>query len=292
MNSTTSGYDRDLFDRVLLGVSDPGERVKTILCWRGFLARRDGAGVFLCTGSMDCDVKMLQQFGFDVRRIEGHPDNWVEILAPDAVADETLFQLFNRPPRHRLPGPFGFDITFRQDWNTFKKRKFGAKIPVEILDLGIALLVKVLPLLGLHVIDACDGHLAYPPHIRLLSTHHLNWARLLLPSFAPQGKGFERQWVFQSAPWNSPRWDFPEETGVWLLGTTGCGESLEGRFSFYTAIQSLAVNIMEGGRSSRLRKAKKRLLSPQALERAADLRDELRVIRPLINGDVERGTKT
>jgi hypothetical protein len=37
MNGNTSGYDRELFDRVLLGASAPGKRVKTILCWRGFL---------------------------------------------------------------------------------------------------------------------------------------------------------------------------------------------------------------------------------------------------------------
>ena len=73
-----------------------------------------------------------------------------------------------------------------------------------------------------------------------------------------------------------PRQDFPKQIGVWRIANEGCGQRLENRFSLYSAIQLLAVNITEANRSSRLREAKKRLPSPEALQRAADQRDENR----------------
>src|SRR5438094_3225 len=109
MNNSSSGYDRDLFDRVLSGMDDPAERVKTVLLWRGFLARNDVDRVFLCTGSLDADLEMLKQLGFSVQNIDGHPENYAEIVSPNLIEAETLFELFNRQPEHVvLGGPFHF----------------------------------------------------------------------------------------------------------------------------------------------------------------------------------------
>jgi len=87
MNGNASGYNRDLFERVLVSVNAPCDRVRTILLWRGFLARGDEAGTFLWTGSADGDTEMLRHHGFEVERINGHPDNFAEIRNPDAVTD-------------------------------------------------------------------------------------------------------------------------------------------------------------------------------------------------------------
>lgn len=275
----TSGCDRELFEQVLMGINDSCERTRIILLWRGFLVRRENNAIFLCTGSAKGDLEMLQDFGFPVRPIQNHPDNSAEILDPGAIDDEVLFRLFNHSRWPRLGGPFGIDVNFDQDWDTFQRRKFGAKLPVGLLDPGIALLVKVLPVLGLHVIDACDGHLAHAPWIRFLSEYHLSWARLVLPMFTADG-GFKHQWRFRCEEWNSRRWDFPYEIGMWHLGAEGCGDSLQKRIELYGRTQGLAVNIMESSRSSRLRKAKQRLPSPERLERAAYLRDRRRLRNP------------
>lgn len=258
----TSGYDRDLFERVLKGVNDPGERVKTILLWRGFLARRDAARVFLCTGSASDDVKLLQQIGFTVNQIYRDQDRYAEIHAPSSVLDETLFELFSYPPECAgLAGPFDWG-----GWQSFLNCKFGAQVPVRFLDPGIALLVKTLPLLGLRTVECCDGHLIQRPRICFINQHHWNWARLILPLFARSEEGVRYGRDF---------WDFRGAKGgkwEWCLKRNGCGGGLLDRFAFYSAIQKLALNIMEGSRTSRLRERKQRLRSAEALQRAADLR--------------------
>lgn len=263
----TSGYDRDLFERVLMGMNDPIEQLKTILLWRGFLARRDEAGVFLCTGSADGDVEMLQQLGVAVQRIEGHPENCAEILATHSITDEVLFRIFSHPPIYGMSGMYDFSGVVNHDWQTFLNCKYGAKVPVAVLEPGIALLVKALPLIGLHTAESCDGHLSKPTMIRFISKHHWNWAKLILPLFTDNCVDFARGWVF------APSETYGEVTRAWFLGQNGCGESLEQRFQLYTFIHRLAMNIMEDDlRARRLREGKSRLRSFEALERAADLR--------------------
>jgi len=209
---------------------------------------------------------MLQRDGLHVQRIDGNPDHSAEILDTHSITDEVLYRVFTHPPIYGLSGLYDFGGVVNHGWPTFRACTFGAKVPVEVLEPGIALLVKVLPLLGLHTVDSCDGHLIAPPRIRFISKHHWNWARLVLPVFTGDCGDFARGWGFHLQRY------LGQETGVWLLGQDGCGTSVEKRFALYSAIQRLAVNIMEGGRASRMREGKRRLRSPERLERAAGWR--------------------
>jgi hypothetical protein len=242
------------------------ERVRSILRWRGFLVGRgDNERLFLLTGSVLGDLEFLLRNGFEVQRITGEEGYYAEIRHADSIPDTILFQVFNHAPQSLVHGPFKTELTYKQNWTTFKKRRFGAKTPVEMLDPGIALLVKVLPLIGVHVIGACDGHLCEPPYIRLLSTHHLNWARLILRMFAPTEKSFEAfacHLVFNLDRCGG----FPENIGVWRLATKGCGNELQVRFNLYESIQRLASSIIRNEcLASWLREAKSLLPSPEAL---------------------------
>jgi hypothetical protein len=259
----SSGYDQALFDRVLRGLKDAVDRVRTILLWRGFLVRREGNSLFLCTGSAEADAQFLQSQGIGVQRITTHEKNYSEILNPNAIPDALLYQVFSCPAEGSvLGGPFRHGGIVNQTWGAFVRCRFGVEVPVCVLDSGIALLVKVLPLLGLHTEESCDGHLVNPPWIRFMSEHHLNWARLVLkPLFSSPEDEFVLGWEFLTEPWTAPRWDLQHDTGLWLLGAGGCGKSVGGRFRLYSAIQRLAVRIMdEEGLAPQIRKAKVQLL--------------------------------
>lgn len=62
----------------------------------------------------------------------------------------------------------------------FIKCRFGARVPVVLLDPGIALFVRTLPLVGVLTTYSCSGHLKDSPHVGIRGDYHLQWLRCIL----------------------------------------------------------------------------------------------------------------
>jgi hypothetical protein len=207
MNTNTSGYTQDLFDKVVkfsskgnflyenglrrsdIAISEIYEHaankievVETILRWRGFLVKKKGEKIFLSAGSHYQDISLLGEYGIYTQNFSQSEDGFnSEILNPDRLDMNCLSELFQLPSSHRgFTGPGDFGGLCSKNWNTFQRCAFGVKVPVKYLDPGIALLVKVMPLLGLHTVMSCDEHLDSSPIIYFKSKYHLNWAKVVL----------------------------------------------------------------------------------------------------------------
>lgn len=159
------------------------------LLWRGFLAFRDETGVWLGTGSHKDDVRLLQGF-------------WsVEVYQPP-IGEAKVGRLCGVLPRPGVenvgclvleivgfPGALqnGFTSTgvtpfLRGNWRTYREMKWGARLPVSsrsggILDTGIALLVKALPLARIATSYSCDGHGEGPAQVKFFFRWDAYWWR-------------------------------------------------------------------------------------------------------------------
>ena len=268
----TSGYDRDLFEMVLRSVQpdDPVGRVMEVLLWRGFLVERRGDVLFLASHYPRDDLMMLRRFGI----LREHPALLKEaplnepfpILSTSKsqngktlVSEESLFKLFATTVRFGMSGPFDYGGRVNESWGSFLRLQYGPKVPVRSLDPGIALLVKTMPLLGLHTAMSCDGHTREPPVITFFSRYHLSWASLALPQFMPKNDAFAAQWRFGTVGggWSQYQWH---------LGIKGCGRGLKRRFELYSNIQRLCRNIMYAELAAEARACKQRLTHPKDLQ--------------------------
>jgi hypothetical protein len=66
------------------------------------------------------------------------------------------------------------------DFGSFIRCKYGTRIPAMLLDPGIALMVKVLPFIGVLSSYSCAGHLKESPKIHLLNMYHHQWLKCVL----------------------------------------------------------------------------------------------------------------
>jgi len=92
-------------------------------------------------------------------------------------------------------------------WGPFLRCKFGPKVPVSVLDPGIALLVKALPLIGARSVCSCDGHRnGNMPQIELCDRFHVRWLRGVMRFITPDS--LQDDWQFEESrrEWSSNRW--------------------------------------------------------------------------------------
>ncbi len=184
-HSNTSGYSKDLFDTVVKNTA--GNKIKLveqILRWRGFLVQKRDERILLSIGSPYEDIILLKEYGIKIKSLyEQHKYGFgAEIIDPEKLDMEGLSELFQLPGINGMTGPGDFGgMWLENNWKNFQECAFGVKVPVKYLDPGIALLVKVMPLLGLHTVMSCDGHLENPPVIYFRSKYHFNWAKVILP---------------------------------------------------------------------------------------------------------------
>ena len=171
-----------LYEKALSGVCSPLERTRETLLWRGFLVLNIKNKLYLSAGSPDDDLYMLRQFKLPVSKLRDHfyphrgyvmnddflpaadAENTIphrDFLAEiEPVTDENILKnLFVAPPvTMGMCGSNEFSGWANNgDWESFQELRFGRKVPVEVLDLGVALLVKTLSLLGLDTVVSCEG---------------------------------------------------------------------------------------------------------------------------------------
>lgn len=113
------------------------------------------------------------------------------VPAEASLFDEALARLKNSKALYHVNGAkyllYCTYYDFYQSWEHFKALRYGLKVPVKVLDPGVALMVKVLPWYGVATNLCCEGHPKgndpdtwNSPHVALVGEHHARWARMLV----------------------------------------------------------------------------------------------------------------
>ncbi len=163
---------------------------------RGFLAYRDEVGVWLGTGSHPVDMDVLQLVrGLTVEPVSGHKDRLARLrLRSTRVRsmDVTLrivalLEGYSSFTTGGIPDFLGSNA-----WRSYRTMAWGAKLPIGpvikrgndcqlvrsgALDVGVALLVKVLPLARAATSFSCDGHGERPATISFCFEWDPFWAK-------------------------------------------------------------------------------------------------------------------
>ncbi|MBI4024852.1 MAG: hypothetical protein HY360_07700 [Verrucomicrobia bacterium] len=153
------------------------------LLWRGFLAVKQGERILLSRGSPREDLETMQECGLHLRRLRGR--KWsAEVSLPPKTDAAALFEsIRNLPAANHMTGPSDFGFMNRNE-NSFRRCKYGPRVPVECLDPGIALFVKTMPMCGIRTVMSCQGHPDSPnpkdakgPIVWVFSYWDLHWAQ-------------------------------------------------------------------------------------------------------------------
>jgi len=157
----------------------PVASISNALQMRGFLVRLQGEDILLSKGSSSDDIANLALLGLSSIELIGDHSNFasVKLLPPTSldplVLCRKILSVVNHNGWASLPSePFHIE--------TFTSDGYGPQVPVRYLEPGIAFLVKILPLFGMHTVSSCDGHLLRSPKIWLPSLEQLNWARRVM----------------------------------------------------------------------------------------------------------------
>ena len=143
-----------LSDCVIWGRSlkSEGLELELLLC-RGFILKDFRSG----SNELDLDACEKSDFGY---RSKLNNESLISSLLPsNRYSSITSSEMLNR------------------DFRSFLRCRFGARIPVRVLDPGIALLVKTLPIISVMTANCCSGHLKARPRILLFDSFHSQWMR-------------------------------------------------------------------------------------------------------------------
>ncbi len=185
------------------------ELVLEALLRRGFLAYRDGGGLWLGTGSHGADLSVLELVpGISSERVARHRDRFCRISLQQTdlhTASEVARAIVALPEHHigKEKGGFsGLGLKSRaldfNDWETYRWMVWGALLPVypatsleqptvyEGLDIGIALLVKSLPLANVVTCLSCDGHGTEPAFVSFCFKWDSCWGQAVFASLPNQ----------------------------------------------------------------------------------------------------------
>jgi hypothetical protein len=151
MSSQISRYELELFAESCAGLTNITDVKVRLLRQRGFICRSNGAQVELigdCATDrdridFDAILKRWSSFAVGVDGLGSHKTR-------------TLLTKFAREIWRQTQTING--MAGRQYSADFFRTKYGAKVDVAHLDLGIALLVKAAPLIGVTTWQSCDGH--------------------------------------------------------------------------------------------------------------------------------------
>jgi hypothetical protein len=151
MNSQVSHYELELFAESCAGLTNITDIKVRLLRQRGFICRSNGAQVELigdCATDRDrtdfeAILKRWCSFEVGVAGLGGHKSRKLVTKFAQEVWRQT------KTTNGMAGRPISAD---------FFRTEYGAKVDVAHLDLGIALLVKAVPLIGVTTWQSCDGH--------------------------------------------------------------------------------------------------------------------------------------
>ena len=162
------------------------------------------------------------------------------------------------PVRQGRCGPYAFHDYNGEGWRAFKEYKYGPKVPVAVLEPAVALLVKVLPLIGVRSVFSCDGNArGEVPRIHVYDQHHLRWLRGVMRHLTP--RRLQNGWRFDEdgGGWLSCRW---------IVGRSGRG--LEAWARLHAQTVAVACQLLDQDLLDKIRLARSRLFSQDDLNDA------------------------
>ncbi len=205
------------------------------LLWRGFLVFQDQEGVWLANGSHEADATVLQLVGdLVVVHIPSRTDRYCKISLTDPdFSIDVARSIIGLPEHHAASHPggftgFGLGRWQKYSWKEYRKMKWGAKLPVcpanelgqpyvnDALDIGIALLVKALPLVGIATMLSCDGHGKDSASISFCFDWDLYWGNAVFDELRFKPVNSEWQQVHNGMT-ISPKNGFGDESTILML---------------------------------------------------------------------------
>ena len=206
---------------------DEGGCLLDALLWRGFLAFRDEHGIWLGKGSHVADIKVLRLIeSLEVNVIDEDSTRAAAVRCLGSnqfdVAKQIIFL-----PQHQGSSGFGLGgCNQKSGWVQYRSMRWGAKKAVcpavkldsdyvyDALDIGVALLVKALPLIRVATALCCDGHMARSAHVSLYYPWDTIWAEMVLNAIGTQTPNSDWNW---NASDNSYSLTIsPRHKGAWL----------------------------------------------------------------------------
>jgi hypothetical protein len=184
---------------------------------RGFLAYRDQEGLWLGTGSHRSDASVLQLVpGLASVLVHNHFDRYcrISLVGTDPHTSSEIARAIIFLGEHHV-GPecggfscfgLGYEATNDYSWQNYCWIFWGAQVAVcpakslrqspvqDALDIGIALLVKTLPLAGVVTALSCDGHGIKPAYISFYFNWDRCWCQSVLSALSHNPLHSEWEW--------------------------------------------------------------------------------------------------
>jgi len=264
----------------------PGEKVLAdTLLRRGFPVRLEDRGLALCQGAMPEDVEFLTRL---LRRLEPITTTSVtcevwnehQLLTTVVVDDPWQLDQFRRRVLFgRSTRSSGFitapvrESQLMNSFEGFRSTRYGARFPLERFEEGVALLVKVLPWVGVLTSMSCQGHLDRAdrggenqtlPRIWFYNEFHSEWCRLIFERLCGDLE-IAPQWEFVNGGSGGNNW-----LGCLWLATTTPPASIEEQRHLFDQIQEIARRFFDPELCRVIREAKRQATSLDDLAYSLD----------------------
>lgn len=234
---------RDLvMERLMASSRDGGELVHEALLWRGFLVTRGDGCSHLAPGFHPSDLELLSRILVADPHAHGP-----RLRAPAGDARRCAEQIMSIP-EHRHGW---IALRVHRSWARYRAMRWGHRVSVGPersihggLDIGVALLVKALPLARVMTVSSCDGH-GYgdrPAYVMFASCWDAAWFRAVFDAIGGD---------FEHCEWRSDR----ERLEIRPAEHRGTADMLDGIHAF--ALRLLDCQLVEriGAARARLLRA-------------------------------------
>lgn len=157
--------------------SDSGTRLVAALRMRGFLAIQDphAPSAALLSVSHVSDLGVLRRCS-SITPLQS-PRAWGWRIQGERLSTWLFPSTLDRP---KGLTSVGFSAYVGSGWKSYQRMHHGARTAIAPLDIGVALLVRALPLIGIGTVWSCDGHARAPARVELATRWDAIWLQLAL----------------------------------------------------------------------------------------------------------------
>ena len=242
-----------------------------MLLRRGFPVRLEGDGIGICKKVMYSDLELL----FDLLDplIHLNDDDAFPLIQNGSVIatiggmdDARLWKALRTSVlnfKSVKMETFLWSWEDKAGWEDFLSNRFGSLVRIRELEAGIALLVKVLPWVGVRTGMSCHGHGEQAPKIWLWGYYHSMWCEMIF------------QKLFSDLPL-SKLWRFdhgPEDgcfcSAIWVA-TSEPVNSEDSKQFLFDQIQLMARRLFDPALCEKIRNARSKASSVDDLPRLLD----------------------
>lgn len=223
MDNLNSDYAVIEFEQLASRFVDAKQLTLEVLLRRGFLVRFRSGKLKLMRGSPREDISLLGQCGviLDLERRSIYLGSLIFADSEEGRMQQ-LRSILTHPYQNHMTGAADYMGKDRSvfpvvtGFASFKRTRFGSLVPVYCLEAGIALLVKVIPVLGCTTVMSCSGHGDRESYIAVYDEWHLRWLESCLRSSWLQipSELLELSEFKYNSGWDGARWiiHWPPET--------------------------------------------------------------------------------